>query len=1138
MSLRTTLLILFFYFFYCSQSFGQDQPIPDWVKGIGGTGESKLAGIGVDKDDNVYVAGNFQGTLTVDNSGISTPISSSSNGHYDIYIAKYTPDGKLLWAKSIGGNGLDQVNNLAVDKDGNVIIGASFSSNSIDCDPGPGTSIVTSYGGEDALVLKLSTDGNFLWAKSVGGSSTDRGHVITTDKDGNVIFVGSFSSDSVTIAGNTLANKGSYDGFVVKYSPTGDVLWSAGFGSAAMDEVKSVKADSNGSIAIMGYYGAPINLNPRGTAQNYTANGETYFLAKYSPSGILNWANTYTGTSTMASISIGPTNDIFMTGVFSGQIVIRFANQTSILDQQDNAKHLFIAKHNSNDGTAEWLESTASTASNPYSYYITVDKENNAYIGGFFDQTLTFNIDGTRRKVLTYHGGRDTFFAKYSSDGHCQWAFNFGSACTGNFGHKIDVDSKKNVLLGGAFCRTVDFNPSNCDLSLMAKHSTSDGYIAKFNQIKLTGEPLITEFELDEQNSPAVIDVGNKKITITVKAGADITKLKPQIETDIGVLSPLSGIETNFTTPKTYKITSNCIDYNWEVTVLSQNYPSITVCSGQTANLNAENNLNGTFQWETSTNNIWSNASGNSIQANYQVLGITNFTGSVFRVPYRRKLTINGMVSYDSYTLLVVNPAIENNSISATQNKFCSKGSTTIIGSVASSGTTIITYQWQKSLDNNIWEDITTETNKDFTTPELFESTFYRRMVSANMCNFYSNVLEIEISNSPNITVTGNTSGCSSVSLTATGGTSYLWSGGLTPNQATNTFTTSGDYSVVVTGANGCTTTLSKTIAIGAGQTAITGNTTGCNSVTLTASGGITYQWNGGNTPSQAANTFTASGTYSVTVTDENGCISNLQKVVTVNPSVVPILSIAASSATICEGGIIRFNPTYNNAGTNPTFKWFKNGSQVSTVQIYTANGLKNDDEVYCEITGSDACSVPFISNKIKVSVNALPSVSFIGDIIVENDGPKTLKPEVSDNVISYSWSPITGLDNPNIKNPQANPEFTTEYTLTVTGTGGCSVEATIKVVVLQEIFIPNVFSPNGDGKNDQWVIRNISDYIGTKVQIFNRYGQKVFQNDNFITPWDGILSGKPLPVGSYYYILDLANKSKARYKGSVTILR
>lgn len=1117
-------------------SFSQEQPIPDWVKGIGGTGESKLAGIAVDKDDNVYVAGNFQGALTVDQSGISTPVVLTSNGHYDIYVAKYTPDGKLLWAKSIGGSNLDQVNNLAVDKDGNVIIGASFSSNSIDCDPGAGVFTVTSNGGEDALVVKLDTDGNFVWAKSVGGSNTDRGHVITADKDANIIFVGSFSSSNITVAGNTLSNKGNFDGFVVKYDRNGNVVWSTGFGSAAVDEIKSVKTDSEGAIAIMGYYGANINLNPRGTAQNYTANRETYFLAKYSDNGILNWANTYMGTATMASISIGPTNDIFMTGVYSGQLVISTANQTSTLDQQNSAKHLFIGKYKSN-GMGEWHESASSTANNPYSYYITVDKENNAYIGGFFDQTLTFRINGTSPRVLNYHGGRDTFFAKYNTDGDCQWAFNFGSSCTGNFGHKIDVDSKKNVLLGGAFCRTVDFNPGNCDLSLTAKHGTSDGYIAKFNQIKLTGEPLITKFELQEQSTPAIIDVANKKITVTVRAGTDITKLKPKIDTDIGVLNPLSDVETNFTTPKTYKITSNCIDYFWEVTVVIANVITIPACPGDLVTFNGEPNVSGSFQWQVLLNNGWTIAPGNSTQANYQN-EFRNTTGAPLGIQIRRQRTNNGVTTYDSHVLLALSTAIQNNSINSTQLNFCSKGSTTLTGSIASSGTTTIAYSWQKSLDNNTWTDIPNSNSKDFTTPELTETTYFRRLATANTCIVYSNAIKIEILTPPTITVAGNTSGCSSVSLTATGGISYQWSGGQTPNQASNTFTSSGTYSVTVTGANGCTATISKTVTIGAGQTTINGNDVGCNSVTLTATGGVTYQWNGGNTPNQASNTFTQSGTYSVTITDANGCTSVLQKIVTINPNNTPTLSITSSTNNICRGGTIRFTLNYTNAGANPTFKWFKNGVQVESTENYIANGLQNNDEIYCEIIGSIPCSVPFISNKVKVTVNDLPTVGFGHNLVIENDGPKILSPDVSENVVSYKWFPTTGLDNPNIKNPKANPESTTEYTLTVTGPGGCSAEASVKVVVLKEIFIPNVFSPNGDGKNDQWLIRNIADYVGTKVQIFNRYGQQVFQSDNFITPWDGIFSGKPLPLGSYYYILDLANKSKTRYTGSVTILR
>ena len=397
----------------------------------------------------------------------------------------------------------------------------------------------------------------------------------------------------------------------------------------------------------------------------------------------------------------------------------------------------------------------------------------------------------------------------------------------------------------------------------------------------------------------------------------------------------------------------------------------------------------------------------------------------------------------------------------------------------------------------------------------------------------------VTVTSSPTASIIDNSIACSNTSsLTATGGTSYQWSGGLTPNQATNTFNTSGTYSVIVTNAAGCTTTLSKTITIGAGQTAITGNATGCNSVTLTASGGVNYQWDGGNTPSQPSNTFTVSGTYNVTITDANGCISTLQKMVVIISNVVPVLSIAAPSTTICAGNTIRFSPTYTNAGTNPTFKWFKNENQVSTAQTYTTSALRNEDEIYCEITGSYACSIPLTSNKIKVTVNPLPLVSFTGDITIENGGPKALKPEVSGNIISYSWSPVMGLDNPNIKNPQANPESTTTYTLTVTGAGGCSAKATVKVVVLKDIFIPNVFSPNGDAKNDEWVIRNIADYTGTKIQIFNRYGQKVFQHSNFIDPWDGTLNGKPLPVATYYYILELSNKSKTKYKGSITILR
>lgn len=1139
LNMRLKTILPFFIFFLFNTCFlnAQDQPIPDWVKDIGGNGESKLAGIAVDKNDNVYVAGNFQGILTVDHSGVSTPILLTSKGHYDIYIAKYTPDGKLLWAKSIGGSNLDQANNLAVDKDGNVILGASFSSSSIDCDPGTGVFTVNSNGGEDALVLKLDTDGNFIWARNVGSPNTDRGHVVSTDKDGNVIFVGSFTA-SLTVANTNLINRGGFDGFVVKYSPSGNVIWAAGFGSSSDDEIKSVKTDSEGSIAIMGYFGSAINLNPRGTAQNFTASGETYFLAKYNDNGLLEWANKIDGTSskTVASISVGPTNDIFVTGVFSGAINLNSSNTITL--SAVNNRNLFIAKYNKS-GQTQWAKTVQSTGTNPYSYYITVDNENNAYIGGFFDQTLTFNA-GVAPKILTFNGGRDTFFAKYDTNGNYKWAFNFGSGCTGNFGHKIDVDSKKNVLLGGAFCQTVDFNPSNCNLSLTAKHGTSDGYIAKFNQVKMAGEsPVITKFELAQQKSPAIIDVVNKKISISVLPGTDITRLSPIIETDLGVLSPLSNTEANFATPKIYKITANCVEYLWEVTVSSAAVNNINICSGTSISISGENQVSATYQWEIYSNGTWVNAPLNSTQIDYQTSTILNSNSTPNTIQYRRKNLSTNPNTYDSYTNVVVSPAIQNNLITATQTTFCNNASFTIIGSTpVAEAQSIFTYTWQRSPDNITWNDVPNMTQKDIGLSNLNETTYFRRIVKVGACNVTSAPLKIDVLAPPLVSIAGNITGCSIVTLTAAGGVSYQWNGGLTPNQATNTFTTSGTYIVTVTNAEGCSATMSKTVMIGAGQTNITGNNVGCNSVMLTATGGVNYNWDGGLTPNQAKNTFTTSGTYNVTITDVNGCITTLSKTVTVNTNSLPTLQITASKLSICEGDEITFKPSYSNAGDSPSFKWFKNGIQSTTSEIYTAKGLKDGDEIHCDIISSNSCSLPFSSNKIKITVNPIPQVTIDEIVFIENDGAKTLNPQVNSDVISYKWFPSTGLDNPNVKNPKANPESTTIYKLTVVGAGNCVAEATIKVVVLKEIFIPNVFSPNGDGKNDQWLIRNISDYIGTKVQIFNRYGQQVFKNDNFISPWDGAMNGKPLPLGSYYYILDLANKAKTRYTGSVTILR
>ena len=92
-------------------------------------------------------------------------------------------------------------------------------------------------------------------------------------------------------------------------------------------------------------------------------------------------------------------------------------------------------------------------------------------------------------------------------------------------------------------------------------------------------------------------------------------------------------------------------------------------------------------------------------------------------------------------------------------------------------------------------------------------------------------------------------------------------------------------------------------------------------------------------------------------------------------------------------------------------------------------------------------------------------------------------------------------------------------------------------VKILKPVKPPNVFSPNGDGINDKWMISNLSDYPGAFVEIFNRYGQRIFYSAGYNDPWDGTLSGKPLPVATYYYVITLKNSFEP-LTGSVTIIR
>ncbi len=172
-----------------------------------------------------------------------------------------------------------------------------------------------------------------------------------------------------------------------------------------------------------------------------------------------------------------------------------------------------------------------------------------------------------------------------------------------------------------------------------------------------------------------------------------------------------------------------------------------------------------------------------------------------------------------------------------------------------------------------------------------------------------------------------------------------------------------------------------------------------------------------------------------------------------------------------------------------------------------------------------------------QVVVAADPKVSIGEDIHMLEGGDVTIKATASGDNLTYKWTPSTGLNRDDILNPVVSPTDNTTYTITVTNAEGCSATAQVSVSVLKYPEVPNTFTPNGDGINDTWNIKYLDTYPGNTVEIFNRYGKKVYSCIGYSIPWDGRYNGTELPPGTYYYIIDPKNGRKT-ISGSVTIIR
>lgn len=260
------------------------------------------------------------------------------------------------------------------------------------------------------------------------------------------------------------------------------------------------------------------------------------------------------------------------------------------------------------------------------------------------------------------------------------------------------------------------------------------------------------------------------------------------------------------------------------------------------------------------------------------------------------------------------------------------------------------------------------------------------------------------------------------------------------------------------------------------------------------------------------------------------GCYSLDSFYVQVHPSttisVPPIYSICEGEEVVLE------------ASGEGLFSW-QPATGLSSSNVANPVASPRDSTLYkVVLTNSFGCQD---SSLVMVNVFRNPEAFAGPDRTIVRGDTVTLNGAVKGTAVQYHWSPSDYISDHSVLSPNVFPPSDRQYTLTAESMVGCGrTEAVVTVKVYNDIFIPNAFSPNNDGKNDQFRVTAADGYQVLKFQVFNRWGQLIYQSTNFSKGWDGRFKGQPQPQDTYVYFLQIRsfNGRIVTRRGTVTLFR
>ena len=618
--------------------------------------------------------------------------------------------------------------------------------------------------------------------------------------------------------------------------------------------------------------------------------------------------------------------------------------------------------------------------------------------------------------------------------------------------------------------------------------------------------------------------------------------------------------------------------FNYTVTVYSTptviSAPTAVICNGTTANYEIKFNTPANFEWSRAavagidnasvsgqTTGIIRETLFNSTSAPINVTyAITSQNSTCTGIPFNLVITVNPPVHITSSPTGIVCSSVPQN-YAITSNL----PSTTYIWSraaVPNINNAAVSNQTSSTIDETLINTGTTATHVVYIITPI-----------ANNCPGPTFFYVVIVNPQPAIPVANSNSPIcigSTIKLRTpnVANATYLWTGpnGFTsptqnPDITNVTLANLGTYSLFVT-VNGCSSPAAtaavdvrepphadagkdQLVCVSSPDILLNGNVTGGTSTGIwTTQGGGTFS------PSitdmharyfpTAQDKAAGKVIFTLTSTSDDDCAISTDDV-TVFFGPLPAVDAGPDQDVCSQTNTVNLNGKILIAGgglwsTTGTGTFSPSASQLNAVYMPSAADITagSVNLILLAVNGGP-CNIS--RDTMKVTFTPPPTVNAGGTRYVLRNRTITLKPTVSDENVKYLWMPNLDINDNTVKNPVITGVVDRTYTLYVTDIRGCIGKDSVKIKVSPEVIVPNTFTPNADGINDLWNIQGLIAYTDATVDIFTRYGQKVFHSVGYDKPWDGVFNGKQLPVGVYYYVIDTKLYNQV-LSGSLTIIR